>query len=143
MEKADVKSFDSSVLIAKPQPSNDHCDSMLLLKVPCSTVAVGTSPEEEIVLVFKEASKTEENKNNEVWVGHFAQGSQKSYHQYCKFCDAVSTISDEDLAGDNGYLRALKDGRFLYVYVTTPSVYLTSEDLVGSLLLPSPTESWC
>ena len=44
------------------------------------------------------------------------------------------TITEEDLEGDNGYLRALKDGRFLYVYVTThpgPTVYLCPEDLTG------------
>eukprot|EP01035_Chromulina_nebulosa_P024320 gene24320-biopygen15855 len=45
-------------------------------------------------------------------------------------------ITESDLEGDKaGYLRALQEGRFIYVYVTThggPSVYLTAEDVHGS-----------
>ena len=44
----------------------------------------------------------------------------------------MASITESDLEGDRGYLRALMEGRFIYVYVTThdgPTVYLTSQDL--------------
>ena len=56
------------------------------------------------------------------------------YRQYALFCEAVNDITEADLVGDNGYLRALMEGRFLVVYMTThpgPSVYLAAEDLDG------------
>jgi hypothetical protein len=69
-----------------------------------------------------------------VWQGHFWSKGSRPYRQYALFCEAVDDITEADLVGDNGYLRALMEGRFLYVYVTThpgPCVYLTAEDLVG------------
>mmetsp|Transcript_18119 Transcript_18119/g.24854 ORF Transcript_18119/g.24854 Transcript_18119/m.24854 type:complete len:203 (-) Transcript_18119:141-749(-) len=132
--KTDIKECDFNVQIAKPQPNNDHCDLMMFTKMQPSSAVAAASSGEEIVVVFEETSKTESNAKNEVWLGHFAQDDQTPYHQYFKFCSAVSTITEEDLVGDNGYLRALKDGRFLYVYVTThpgPTVYLAPEDLSG------------
>jgi hypothetical protein len=90
---------------------------------------------DEIVLVFEEKSKGENNDSNEVWWGHFIQGKtgeKGPYDQHGKFCQAVASITESDLEGDTGgYLRALKEGRFIYVYVTThggPTVYLTAED---------------
>jgi hypothetical protein len=63
-----------------------------------------------------------------VWLGHcWRKGSTSTR------C-STKRSTEADLVGDNGYLRALKEGRFLYVYVTThpgPCVYLTAEDLVG------------
>ena len=99
-----------------------------------------TSPgcgQNEIVLVFEEKSRAENSDTDQPWWGHFVQGKagkeKGSYDQYAKFSTAVASITEEDLEGDSGgYLRALKEGRYLYIYVTThsgPSVYLAAEDL--------------
>eukprot|EP01036_Dinobryon_divergens_P040129 gene40129-53013_t len=90
---------------------------------------------DEIVLVFKEKSTGD---SYEIWWGHFTQGQagekeKGPYDQHGKFCQAVASITESDLEGDTGgYLRALKEGRFIYVYMTThggPLVYLTAQDL--------------
>jgi hypothetical protein len=46
----------------------------------------------------------------------------------------VASITESDLEDDQGgYLRALKEGRFIFVYATMhdegPTVYLTAQDL--------------
>ena len=129
--KEDVKRIDQTLSVMKPWPSDDHCD-LMLFKNRSSLVS-----RDEIVVVFEEKSKEEGSDNNEVWLGHFYQdkdGSRPPYEQCFKFCAATSTIVEEDLDGDGGFLRALKEGRFLYVYLTMhpgPNVYLTSEDLKG------------
>ena len=93
---------------------------------------------DQIVLVFEEKSKAENSVSNNSWLGHFIQqgknGQDKGpYDQYGKFCQAVASITESDLEDDQGgYLRALKEGRFIFVYATThegPTVYLTAQDL--------------
>ena len=126
-----VKRIDQTLSVMKPWSSDDHCD-LMLFKNRSSLVS-----RDEIVVVFEEKSKEEGSDNNEVWLEHFYQdkdGSHPPSEQYFKFCAATSIIVEEDLDGDGGFLRALKEGRFLYVYLTThpgPNVYLTSEDLKG------------
>ena len=73
-------------------------------------------------------------------LGHFCKfkqskdWSQRPYEQYFKFCNTTtSSITDDDLLdGDNGILRVLKEGRFVYVAYGQatrpgPNVYLTPE----------------
>jgi proteasome lid subunit RPN8/RPN11 len=126
---ADIKSFDSDLFLAKAMENTDHYDLMMLVKL----TSPATSSQEEMVLLFREV----ENDSNEVWLGHVErQDSKKTkpYSQYFRFCETVASISEEDLEGNGAYLRALKEGRFMYVFVTThpgPSVYLSSQDLDG------------
>lgn len=133
--KEDVKRIDQTLSVMKPWPNDDHCD-LMLFNNRSSVVS-----RNEIVAVFEKKSKEEDSDNNEVWLGHFYKDNnqdkdciRRPYEQYFKFCAATSSITEDDLDGDNGFLRALKEGRFVYVYVTThpgPNVYLTPEDLNG------------
>ena len=83
------------------------------------------SPDEMIVLFFEDKSRGEDSDRNQPWWGHFiqanaAQGEKGPYDQYAKFCEVVGSITESDLEDDQGgYLRALMEGRFLLMYVTT------------------------
>ena len=135
--KESIKAIDSSLELDKPQPNNDHCDLMLFAKMVLSSWWQTKISGDEIVIVFEEKSRGEDNDSNRIWWGHFIQqgkaGKEKGpYDQYEKFCQAVASITVSDLEGDRGYLRALMEGRFIYVYVTThagPTVYLAAQDL--------------
>ena len=139
--KDSIRSIDSELVLTIPLPNNDHGNLLMFFRMLASG---STSPPpnkvgpDEIVLVFEEKSKGENNESNEIWWGHFAQGKagknmKGPYDQHGKFCEAVMRITESDLEGDTeGFLRALKEGRFIYVYVTThdgPTVYLTAKDL--------------
>eukprot|EP01036_Dinobryon_divergens_P024264 gene24264-32699_t len=135
-----------SLSVMKPIPDNDHCN-LILFNNRSSVVS-----KDEIVVVFNKKSKEEGSDNNEVWLGHFYKDnqdkncSQRPYEQYFKFCAARSRITEDDLDGDNGFLGALKEGRFVYVYVTThpgPNAYLTPEDLNGIAATNTCAESTC
>eukprot|EP01035_Chromulina_nebulosa_P022916 gene22916-biopygen15191 len=141
--KEAIRSINSKLVLEIPAPNNDHCDLMMFFRMLASGT---TSPpptkvgSDEIVLVFEEKSKGENNDSNEIWWGYFTQkdGEKEKgpYDQHDKFCKAVASITESDLEGDTGgyYLRALKEGRFIYVYVTThggPTVHLTAQDLPG------------
>mmetsp|Transcript_22884 Transcript_22884/g.32889 ORF Transcript_22884/g.32889 Transcript_22884/m.32889 type:complete len:232 (+) Transcript_22884:181-876(+) len=94
LRKSSVKNIPSDMPLQKPSSRQDHCNLMMFTNM---VLPISASSGEEIVVVFEETSKTESNAKNEVWLGHFAQDDQTPYHQYFKFCSAVSTITEEEL----------------------------------------------
>jgi hypothetical protein len=131
--KNNIKSIFSSLDMRKMFPGNDHCDLMLFLRKLQGPAVPATYSDDEIVLPM-ECKSMDEVTKTALWQGHCWSKGSRPYRQYALFCEAVDSITEADLVGDNGYLRALKEGRFLYVYMTTlpgPSVYLTAEDLIG------------
>ena len=133
--KISIKAIDSTLDLREPRPNNDHCDLMLFARMVSSITTSSPTKigSDEIVLVFEEKSMAENSSGDKVWRGHFIQDGKGPYDQYGKFNQAVASITESDLQDDQGgYLRALKEGRFIYVYVTThagPTVYLTVQDL--------------
>ena len=136
--KKSIRAITSTLDLKRPRPNNDHGDLMLFARMVSSSSTISSSPtkigRDEIVLVFEEKSMAESRSGNKVWRGHFIEPEGKGpYDQYGKFCQAVTSITESDLQDDQGgYLRALKEGRFIYVYATThagPTVYLTAQDL--------------
>eukprot|EP01036_Dinobryon_divergens_P033483 gene33483-43269_t len=126
--KEAIRYVDSNnVLTIPPLPDDDHhCDSILMLASTSDTTSPPKVGPDEVVLVCEEKSMSGNNESNDIWRGHFTQGQ----------AGEKETQKESDLEGDKaGYLRALQEGRFIYVYVTThggPSVYLTAEDVHGS-----------
>ena len=146
--KESFRAIDSDSNFVMKVPRNDHCNNLMLFgKMALSSssrsssssnmASTSTSSDgrENIVVVFAEGESNGDS--NQIWRGHFIQqgkaGKEKGpYDRYEKFCQAVASITESDLEGDRGYLRALKEGRFIYVYVTThagPMVYLAPQDL--------------
>ena len=125
-----IKSFFSSLSMRKMCPGNDL---MLFLRKLKGPAAPAIYSDDEMVFLIEWKSMDEVIKTA-LWLGHCWRKGIRPFYQYALFCEAVDSITEADLVGDNGYLRALKEGRFIYVYVTThpgPCVYLTAEDLVG------------
>ena len=148
---------DSNLVLKEPRPNttnDDHCNNLMLFgkmaltsrfsrssssssSSSSNTASTSSSSDdrEKIIVVFEEGENNGDS--NQIWRGHFIQqgkaGKEKGpYDRYEKFCQAVASITESDLEGDRGYLRALKEGRFIYVYVTThagPMVYLAPQDL--------------
>jgi len=119
--KNSIRNTSTSMVLKIPRPNNDHSDLMLFVKLAPSRTASLSSDRDNIVVVFEEKSKREDsNDSNLFWWGHFTQseGGMEKYDQYGKFCAAVASIAESDLDDDQGFLRALMEGRFLYVYVT-------------------------
>eukprot|EP01035_Chromulina_nebulosa_P023318 gene23318-biopygen15360 len=116
--KAGIRFIDSDVLLTKP---SNHSGLMLFGKMALGSSASSPSDREKIVLIFEEKSQ-----------GETEGGQEKpSYDRYEAFCAMVAGITESELKDDKGYLRALMEGRFLYVYVTMqsgPVVYLARED---------------
>jgi hypothetical protein len=131
--KKAIRATTSSLVLREPKPNDDHCNLMLFIKMMLNMTASPECGRNEIVLVFEEKSGAENSVTDKRWWGHFVHKEKGPYDQYAKFSAAVASITEEDLEGDHGgYLRALKEGRYLYIYVTThtgPSVYLAPEDL--------------
>jgi hypothetical protein len=134
--KKSIRAINSNLVLKEPRPNNDHCDLMLFARMVTSTTTTSSQTKigrDEIVLVFEQKSKAENSFSNKVWLGHFIQQGKGPYDQYGKFCQVVASITESDLEDDQGgYLRALKEGRFIFVYATThegPTVYLTAQDL--------------
>ena len=133
--KNNINSIFSSLDIRKMCSGNDHCDLIMFLRMLQGSAALASYSDDEIVLPMEWKSMDEvTTTGSAAWQGHCWRSGKRPYYQYALFCEAVDSITEADLVGDNGYLRALKEGRFIYVYVTThpgPCVYLTAEDLVG------------
>ena len=133
--KKTIKAINSNLFLKEPRPNNDHCDLMLFVRMVTSITTSSQTKigRDEIVLVLEVKTKAENSSGNKIWRGHFIQQGNGPYNQYGKFCQTVASITESDLEDDQGgYLRALKEGRFIYVYVTThdgPTVYLTAQDL--------------
>ena len=128
-----IMKIDSSLGMRKMLPGNDHSDLMLFLWKLQGAMDPATYSDDEMVFPLEWKSQ-DEITGTPVWQGHCWSKGNRPYRQYALFCEAVNDITEADLVNDNGYLRALMEGRFLYVYVTThsgPSVYLTAEDLDG------------
>ena len=140
--KKSIGAINSNLILKEPRPNNDHCELMLFARM-ATTIATTSSQtkigRDEIVLVFEQKSQAENSFRNKVWLGHFIQqgkdGQEKGpYDQYGQFCQVVASITESDLENDQGgYLRALQEGRFIFVYATMhdegPTVYLTAQDL--------------
>ena len=128
--KVDIASISFSFVMFE-MPARFHCDLMLFLQTSQDHMAPATYSGDEMV-VFIDWKSVDESTDTKVWHGHRWSKDDRPYHRYLQFCEAVATITEADLVGDRGYLRALMERRFLYVYVTThpgPSVYLAAEDL--------------
>ena len=134
--KKSIRAIISNLDLREPRPNNDHGDLMLFARMVSSITTSSQTKigPDEIVLVFEEKSMAENSSGNKVWRGHFIQDGKGPYDQHGRFCQAVASITESDLQDDQGgYLRALKEGRFIYVYATThagPTVYLTAQDLL-------------
>ena len=133
--KKSIKAINSNLFLREPRPNNDHCDLMLFVRMVTSITTSSQTKigRDEIVLVLEVKTKAENSSGNKIWRGHFIQQGNGPYNQYGKFCQTVASITESDLEDDQGgYLRALKEGRFIYVYATThdgPTVYLSAQDL--------------
>ena len=151
--KKQIKNIDSSIGLYKTRATNggneDHCDLMMFVKMRKD----GNGSPKNMVIAIETKSRGESSYHSRgsegVWRGHFSvyEGEKKTsdeYAQYFQFCNAVSSITDVDLVGDCGYLRALMEGNFLYVYATThdgPNVHLTPEDLKETTPKPTSTST--
>eukprot|EP01036_Dinobryon_divergens_P026581 gene26581-35249_t len=109
---------------------------MLFLRKLQGPTAPATYSNDELVFPMEWKSSMDEITKTPVWQGHCWSKGSRPYRQYALFCEAVDDITEADLVGDNGYLRALMEGRFLITNKMTKSqgVLVLNRDVTQKII---------
>jgi hypothetical protein len=137
--KKDIKALAGGFYFKLPNeegPEKESCDAYLFVELP--DPSTGTLKKYVLFIDLKSLVETETDPQKRFFLGHFHETTHDKtilpYSQYGEMRKRVNSIVDADLEGDNGYLTALKEGRYLFVYITTHegrSVYVTPNNLAA------------
>ncbi len=110
--KQDISSIDNSFAIILPNETavnQESCDF-------CIFCELGGREKFVVFVDAKSVNEAEVDPNKKFCKEHFAT---PPYRQYLRMRDRIARISSNDLQNDNGFLRALVEDRYLYIYATT------------------------
>jgi hypothetical protein len=136
--KKDIKALTGSFHFKLPEEGSNEesCDAYLFVELP--NPSTDTLEKYVLFIDLKSLDESETNPKKRFFLGHFHETTHDKtvlpYSQYGKMQKRVNAIVEADLEGDNGYLAALREGRYLFVYITTHegrSVYVTHSNLAA------------